>query len=446
MKKHVSVLGAGLTGPLLAIYLARRGYTVDVYERRGDMRTTSVERGRSINLALSTRGIHALEATGIADDVLADAIPMYGRMIHGLDSSTTLQPYGVEGQAINSISRSGLNIELMNAADRCGGVTFHFNQRCVGVDLTTRTITLADDRTGATREVAVEKLIAADGANSALRQAFEDAVPGFHADVEWLEHGYKELSIPPGPDGAHLIETHALHIWPRHDFMMIGLPNPDGTFTCTIFAPMTGTNGFEAVRSDEQVTSYFERYYPDALPLMPTLLEDWHHNPTSGLATVRCGPWHHDDWALLMGDAAHAIVPFYGQGMNACFEDVFVFDQLMETTSDWGKLIRAFYDTRKPDADAIADLALANFVEMRSKVVDPRFLQKKRIDTALHELFPDRWIPLYSMVTFSTIPYSEAAERARQQDNMLEEIGYDVVENAIAMGSDRVQEVLFGED
>lgn len=445
MKKHVTILGAGLTGPLLAVYLAKRGFTVDVYERRGDMRETTVERGRSINLALSTRGIHALEATGIADEVLADAIPMYGRMIHDIEGNTGLQPYGIEGQAINSISRSGLNIELMNAAERCGGVSFHFNQRCVGVDLERRVITLADDRTGETRDVAVTKLIATDGANSALREAFEDRVGGFQAQVEWLEHGYKELSIPAAPGGGHLLDQHALHIWPRHDFMMIALPNPDGTFTCTIFAPMTGENSFETLRSDEAVLAYFESYYRDALPLMPTLLEDWKNNPTSGLATVHCGPWHFNDWALLMGDAAHAIVPFYGQGMNACFEDVFVFDQLMETIDDWGQLIRTFYNRRKPDTDAIADLALANFVEMRSKVVDPKFLQKKRIETALHDMFPDRWIPLYSMVTFSTIPYSEAAERARQQDNLLEEVGYDVVENAIDLGSERVEEVLFKE-
>ncbi|HVK40809.1 MAG TPA: NAD(P)/FAD-dependent oxidoreductase [Candidatus Kapabacteria bacterium] len=445
MKKHVTILGAGLTGPLLAVYLAKRGFTVDVYERRGDMRLTSVERGRSINLALSTRGIHALEATGIADEVLADAIPMLGRMIHDVEGETGLQPYGTDGQAINSVSRSGLNIELMNAADRCGGISFHFNQRCVGVDLERRVITLADDRTGETREVAVTKLIATDGANSALREAFEERVPGFRADVEWLEHGYKELSIPANPDGSHRMDPNALHIWPRHDFMMIALPNPDGTFTCTIFAPMTGEHSFETIRSDEAVTAYFEQYYRDALPMMPTLLEDWHGNPTSGLATVHCGPWHFNDWALLMGDAAHAIVPFYGQGMNACFEDVFVFDQLMESIDDWGMLIRTFYNRRKPDTDAIADLALANFVEMRSKVVDPRFLQKKRIDAALHDMFPDRWIPLYSMVTFSTIPYSEAAERARQQDLMLDEVGYDVVENAIAMGAERVETILFGE-
>lgn len=445
MKKHVTILGAGLTGPLLAVYLAKRGYTVDVYERRGDMRTSTVERGRSINLALSTRGIHALEYTGIADEVLADAIQMYGRMIHDVDGATSLQPYGVEGQAINSISRSGLNIELMNAADRCGGVTFHFNQRCVGVDLENRVITLADDRTGETRQVSVGKLISTDGANSALRESFEDGVPTFQSDVTWLEHGYKELSISAADDGGHRMDKNALHIWPRHDFMMIALPNPDGTFTCTIFAPMTGENSFETLRTDEAVTEYFQSFYRDAIPLMPTLLDDWRNNPTSGLATVHCTPWHFNDWALLMGDAAHAIVPFYGQGMNACFEDVFVFAHLMGSIDDWGALIRTFYNRRKPDTDSIADLALANFVEMRSKVVDPRFLQKKRIETALHEMFPDRWIPLYSMVTFSTIPYSEAAERARQQDNLLEEIGYDVVENAIELGVARVQEVLFRE-
>jgi kynurenine 3-monooxygenase len=445
MTNKITILGAGLTGPLLSVYLARRGFTVDLYERRPDMRLQEVDRGRSINLALSTRGIHAMEAVGVADEVLGDAIAMSGRMIHDVKGNQVLQPYGDEGQAINSISRAGLNIELMNAAERLG-VNIHFNARSEHVDLKNRTVELVNDATGERSLISPELVIATDGANSSLRQAMEEAIPGFHSEVEWMAHGYKELSIPPAADGEHLMEMHALHIWPRHEFMMIALPNPDGTFTNTLFAPLEGEDSFDSLKSNDDVMDYFGKYFPDAIPMMPTLLEDWNNNPTSKLATVFCGPWYYQDWALLVGDAAHAIVPFYGQGMNACFEDCFVFDQLLAAhEGGWGELFEKFYLSRKPNADAIADLAQANFVEMRSKVVDAKFLRKKAIDTALHQMFPDRWIPLYSMVTFSTIPYAEAQERARQQDNLLEEIGYDIVESAIQLGPDKVQEMIFRE-
>jgi kynurenine 3-monooxygenase len=443
MSKHVTLLGAGLTGPLLAMYLAKRGYTVDVYERRPDMRVNDIGGGRSINLALSLRGIRAIEQMGVADEVLRDAIKMPGRMIHMLDGQLDFQPYGKEGQAINSISRGGLNIELMSAAERFGGSTFHFDAKCEHVDLKNRTITLHNERTDERRTVEVELLIGTDGAGSALRQSMEEQKPEFDAKVEWLEHGYKELEIPAGENGAFLIDKNALHIWPRHDFMMIALPNPNGTFTCTLFAPMEGDNGFSSVKTDDDVMHYFQQFFPDAIPLMPTLLEDWHANPTSSLATVYSNPWHHEDWALLIGDAAHAIVPFYGQGMNACFEDCVVFDQVLEDLNDdWATALPEFSRRRKPDADAIARLALQNFVEMRSKVVDPKFLRKKTIDRHLNDMFPRQWVPLYTMVTFSTIPYSEALERSRQQDALLERLGYDTVEAAIESGPEKVRQLL----
>jgi len=442
MSRHITLLGAGLTGPLLAIYLAKRGFTVDLYERRPDMRVRDIGGGRSINLALSTRGLTALEGAGIGQAVLDDAIAMPGRMIHDAEGNLSFQPYGTEGQAINSISRAGLNILLMNMAERQPGVTIHFSARCSHVDLESRSVTVVDDETGAERSVEVDLLIAADGANSSLRAAME-AMPGFEARTEWLDHAYKELEIPPGPNGEFLMEEHALHIWPRHDFMMIALPNPGGNFTCTLFAPYEGPGGFDALASDSDVLEYFSTNFADALPLMPTLLEAWHANPTSRLGTVFCSPWYVGDWAFLIGDAAHAIVPFYGQGMNCCFEDCLVLDGLLDGhDGDWGETMRKFYELRKPNADAIARLAVANFLEMRSKVVDPHFLRKKKIEATLHALFPERWIPLYTMVTFTTLPYAEALRRAAAQDALLDAIGLDRIEEALGSGADAVAELI----
>ncbi|MDB5035679.1 MAG: kynurenine 3-monooxygenase [Chlorobi bacterium] len=446
MSRHITLLGAGLTGPLLAIYLARRGHAVDLYERRPDMRVRDIGGGRSINLALSTRGLHALAGVGIDQEVLADAIAMPGRMIHDLEGNLSLQPYGTEAQAINSVSRAGLNMLLLDRAEREPNVTIHFSARCTGVDLGTRTVTVRDDETGAERSFVADLLIAADGANSSLRASME-GMPGFTAATEWLDHAYKELEIPPGPDGSFMMERHALHIWPRHDFMMIALPNPNATFTCTLFAPYEGPNGFDSIGAgDDDILAYFKTHFPDAVPMMPTLLDDWRANPTSRLGTVFCSPWHVDDWAFLIGDAAHAIVPFYGQGMNCCFEDCHVLDSLLaEESEDWGMIMRRFHELRKPNADAIARLAVANFLEMRSKVVDPDFLRKKKIEARLHGMFPERWIPLYTMVTFTIIPYAEALRRAGEQDALLDRIGVDAVESALEEGPEKVREVLWNE-
>lgn len=445
--RHVTILGAGLTGPLLALYLARRGYHVDVYERRPDFRTHGAGGGRSINLALSDRGIRGLQEAGIEEEVLKDAIPMTGRMVHDLEGHTGLQPYSRSGRHINSISREKLNITLVRASDSHENVRFHFDMGCTDVDFHNKRIMLRHETTGEESIREVDLLLAADGANSALRQAMESKLEGFTARTEWLSHGYKELEIPPGAGGEFLIEKNALHIWPRHDFMMIALPNPDATFTCTLFAPMEGENSFEAIRNEGDVQEYFTRYFPDALPMMPTLLEDWHNNPTSRLGTLFCDPWIVDDWACLIGDAAHAIVPFYGQGMNAGFEDCRVLNDVLREhgDDDWEAVLREFYLRRKRNADAIAQLAVANFLEMRSKVVDEKFLQKKKIDAALADMFPERWGPLYEMVTFSHIPYADAMEQNARQDARLEHIGYDTVEAAIAEGKSKVEKVVFGD-
>ncbi len=446
MSRHVTLLGAGLTGPLLAIYLARRGHRVDLHEKRPDMRLRDVGGGRSINLALSTRGLRALEHVGIGDHIMKDAIAMPGRMIHPLDGDPGFQPYGKQGQAINSISRAGLNIALLDCAEREPGVTVRFSSRCSDVDIEKRIVTVTDDEAGESRSFGVDLLISAEGAGSRMREVMERDLAGFRAETEWLDHAYKELEIPPGPGGSFRMEPHALHIWPRHDFMMIALPNPNATFTCTIFAPYEGENGFDRITNDDEVMAYMKRHFPDAAPLMPTLLEDWNRNPTSRLGTLFSDPWNIDDWGLLIGDAAHAIVPFYGQGMNCCFEDCLVLDRLMEEAGheDWGMLLRRFSQERKPDSDAIARLAVENFLEMRSKVVDPAFLRRRALDSRLHDLFPDRWVPLYTMVTFTTLPYSQARRRAAEQEALLDRIGLDVVERAVEQSTDSIARLLYG--
>ncbi len=442
--RHVTILGAGLTGPLLALYFARRGYRVDVYEQSPNFREHGFTGGRSINLALSDRGIRGLEGARVDDEVMKDAIPMKGRMVHALDGKTELQPYSRTGRHINSISRGRLNITMVNASGYHEDVKFHFDFACTNVDFEQKQITLQHS-SGEEIVRDVDLLFGADGANSALRHAMERDVEDFTAHTDWLSHGYKELEIPPGPDGEFLIEKNALHIWPRHDFMMIALPNPDATFTSTLFAPMEGENGFDQIKTNADVHDYFNQHFPDALPLMPGLTENWHANPTSQLGTLYSEPWYVDDWACLVGDAAHAIVPFYGQGMNACFEDCRVLNDILDEhgDNDWEAILREFYLRRKRNADAIAQLAVNNFLEMRSKVVDEKFLRKKKIDAALANMFPDRWTPLYEMVTFSHLPYADALEQSRRQDTLLEEIGYDRVEEAIAEGRERVDEVVF---
>lgn len=444
MSKKISIIGAGLSGPLLATFLARRGYEVNLFERRQDMRVTNVERGRSINLALSTRGIAALEAIGIDKEILSEAIPMYGRMIHSLSGELDFQPYSKQGFAINSVSRTGLNIALMNIAEREPNVKIHFDMTCKKVLLDEKKIMLVNNSTDEHFELDYDVLIGTDGANSALRHALEDKE--VYTNVEWLEHGYKELTIPPSKENNFLMEKNALHIWPRHEFMMIALPNPDASFTLTLFAPWVGEDGLKSEFSDAEVMKYFEKYFPDAISMMPTLLQDWKANPASGLATVRCEKWHYQQ-AFLLGDAAHAVVPFYGQGMNCCFEDCLELDKIIadvlpDDNDEWERVIAYYFNTRKPNADAIAELALQNFVEMRSKVVDEKFLTKKNIDNVLNEWFPNSWLPLYTMVTFSTLPYKEALRKSNEQDELLEKVSYNAVLQAIEQGKESVGRLL----
>ena len=418
--KPVAIVGAGLAGALTSAFLAKRGFKVEVYEKRSDMRLGGPDAGRSINLALSERGLNALRSVGLERRVRELCIPMRGRMIHDPQGGTHLQPYGQEGQYINSVSRRLLNELLMDTAEAEAGVSYHFHKECAGFSLETGALRFRDDQTGEYSEVEPSVAIAADGAFSAMRYRMQKT-PNFEYSQSFLGHGYKELTIPPGPGGSWRIEREALHIWPRQDFMMIALPNLDGSFTCTLFMAMDGEGpSFASLGTPQQVQEFFETQFPDAVALMPTLIEDFFGNPTGGLVTIRCAPYHWEDKALLIGDAAHAIVPFYGQGMNAAFEDCFELDRLIqEHGPEWDKVLPAFTQRRKPNADAIAELALYNYHEMRALVNSPWFVWRKKLERQLHRAFPSRWVPLYSMVTFSNRPYAESLARSKRQDELL---------------------------
>ncbi|MFT3744470.1 MAG: NAD(P)/FAD-dependent oxidoreductase [Pyrinomonadaceae bacterium] len=419
----VAIIGAGLAGSLLSIYLAKRGFDVDVYEARGDMRLEDVAAGRSINLALSDRGIAALREVGMDAYMLAEAVPMLGRFIHTVSGETKLLPYsGRQGEYINSVSRAGLNIALMNEAEKYSNVTFHFNHRCTEFDCRTGEARFSDGSVAT-----ADTVIATDGAGSAVRNSMmHGGVERFDFSQKWLEHGYKELHIPPGPDGGFQLDKNALHIWPRDKFMMIALPNFDGSFTCTLFFAHKGENSFEKLNDRATMLQFFHKNFPDATALMPTLEEDYFDNPTGNLGTVKCFPWNAAGKALLLGDSAHAVVPFYGQGMNCAFEDVRVLDKLVDKHgTDWQNAFEEYGRLRKINTDAIADLAEENFYEMRDAVADPVFVRKRELETKLEQMFPD-YFSKYSMVTFrEDLPYITAKQIGNRQDQLLMEICSD---------------------
>lgn len=421
-KKNVAVIGAGLVGSLHAILLAKKGMTVDVFERRPDLRKAEVIGGRSINLALSNRGFKALEMAGIADEIRSISIPMYGRKMHDLEGNLTYQPYGKDDEAIYSVSRGGLNQKLMNLADNYENIQYRFKHRCEDIDLEKNTIFFKDTNSGKEEHYTYDHIFGTDGAFSAVRGRLQKT-PMFNYSQEYLSHGYKELVIPPNEDGTHRIDKNCLHIWPRGKFMLIALPNLDGSFTVTLFFPMKGETSFESIKTKEDVMKFFNETFPDAVPHMPTLESDYFENPTSTLVTVRCEPWNYEDKVLLMGDAAHAIVPFYGQGMNSGFEDTSVFSEMYdEQSADMLKLFEDYSERRVPDGNAIADLALYNYIEMRDLAGDKDFLLRKRIERKFSDLYPDKWMPLYSQVTFSHIRYSEALAAGERQRKIMDEV------------------------
>lgn len=416
---NIAITGAGLVGSLLAIYLSKRGYNVSVFERRPDLRQEVVDAGRSINLALSNRGLLALEEVGIVGETKQVAIPMHGRMMHSVDGKLSFLPYGKKGQFINSIPRRDLNILLIDTAEKAGS-KFYFNNRVLQVDLENTTLTSSIGGVPSSKNF--DAIVGADGAFSAVRTSMQ-FTDRFNFSQDYINHGYKELHIPARDNGGFKLEKNALHIWPRESFMMIALPNPDGSFTCTLFFPFEGNPSFNTLQTDLEIQDFFNANFQDALELMPHLQQDFKANPTSSLVTMKCYPWVTNK-TLLIGDAAHAIVPFYGQGMNAGFEDCRILNQLLDQHDDhWTKAIAEFQLLRKPDTDAIAQLALDNFIEMRDLVADADFLLRKKIEAKLHELYPDKWIPLYSMVTFhDNIRYSEALRIGEKQKKIMDEV------------------------
>lgn len=429
MKKNIVIAGAGLVGSLLSVYLAKRGHKVRIYERRGDMRRAKVEAGRSINLALSDRGILALEKVGLAKEIQKISIPMHGRFIHNLDGTNAFQPYGKEGQFINSVSRGELNKKLMNLAEE-QGVDIFFHAKCSTINWKENEAEFINTKNGDTTDVKADIIFGADGAFSAARLQHQLSHDRFDYRQIYIDCGYKELTIPATAlsdsrsAGDFAMEVNALHIWPRKDYMLIALPNLDKTFTCTLFFPFEGETSFSKLNTEEKVKDFFQKTFPDAVPLMPDYVKEFFNNPTSSLVTVKCFPWIRDDKFALIGDAAHAIVPFFGQGMNCGFEDCRILDELMEQNGDdWKTILHHFQIIRKPDADAIADMAINNFTEMRDKTADPKFLLQKKIEARLHEKYPDKWIPAYSQVTFSPqIRYSEALRRGLKQEAIMQEV------------------------
>lgn len=431
-KKEIVIIGAGLVGSLLSIYLSKRGHKVKIYERRADMRKEKMSAGRSINLALSDRGIKALEEVGIMDEIRKIAIPMHGRYLHNKDGNTAYQPYGQEGQFINSVSRGELNKKLMDLAEH-QGVEIFFNEKCETINWPGNQITFQNQTNSELSIFHFQLLFGSDGAYSAARLTHQLQHDRFQYQQYFIDFGYKELNIPAGSNGEFLMEKNALHIWPRGNYMLIALPNIDGSFTCTLFFPFEtcpdaeggrGEPSFASLDTKEKVTDFFQTTFADAFDLMPTLAEDFFTNPTSSLVTVKCFPWIRDDKFALIGDAAHAIVPFFGQGMNCGFEDCSVLNSLIDKHNENWKLILPEYQTlRKPDADAIAELALNNFVEMRDKVADPKFLLQKKIEAAFSKKYPDKWIPAYAQVTFSPhIRYSEALTNSIKQEAIMKQV------------------------
>ncbi len=436
----ITLIGAGLNGPLLALGLVKRGFRVEIYERRPDMRRVPTSAGRSINLALSTRGIHALAQAGLWNEMRKIVIPMKGRMMHSVTAELTFQPYGKDDvEVIHSISRADLNIALMNAAEQ-QGVKIRFQQRCTGIDLTTGTLQLKDEETGVDRKIESSVVIACDGSASAIRVEMLKS-SRFNLSQQYLDYGYKELTIPAEPNAKHALERNALHIWPRGNFMLIALPNVDGTFACILFLPFEGPDSFAHLTKPSAVVAFFHAWFADALSLMPDLADNFFVNPTGAMVTIKCSPWHVDGRALLLGDAAHAIVPFFGQGINCGFEDCTAILQLLDRReADWQRVFGEFEEARKINTDAIADMAVENFIEMRDRVADPKFLFRKRVELALEAKYPRLFVPKYAMVTFHRIPYATALRRGQLQDVILTELcdGIDGLEELDWSKADRL--------
>lgn len=420
--ENIAIVGAGPVGSLLAVLLAKKGYQVDVFERRPDLRKAEAIGGRSINLALSNRGFKALRLANFEAEIREIAIPMYGRRMHDQQGNLSFLPYGKSDEAIFSVSRGELNRKLMNLADNYSNINYHFDLICKDVNFKNNTLQFEHAQTHQSTTFKAAYIFGTDGASSAVRNRLQK-MPLFNFSQSYLSHGYKELHFPPTAAHDFCMDKNALHIWPRGEFMMIALPNLDKSFTVTMFFPLKGTPSFESLDTPEKVESFFQETFPDALTHLPTLTDDFFTNPTSYLVDIHSSPWHYQNKALIMGDASHAIVPFYGQGLNAGMEDCSIFYEMLNNTSgDIGDLFPLFSENRIKDADAISELALYNYIEMRDLSGDPDFLLRKKIERKFSDLYPKKWMPLYSQVTFSDTPYSQALKAGHKQDQIMDKI------------------------
>jgi kynurenine 3-monooxygenase len=425
---HIIISGAGLAGSLMAIYLAKKGHKVDIYESRLDMRKATISAGRSINLALSSRGLKALHEVGLEQEILKGSVKMPGRMMHDKESKTIFALYGKnEDEYINSISRADLNKILMTAAEKYPEVSIYFRKEIRTVDFDKKTLEVYDLDNGGTEKLSADLIIGADGANSIIRRSMEKQIPDYQSRIDWLDHGYKELSIPPADGGGFRLERDALHIWPRSSYMLIALPNADGSFTCTLFYPNEGAESFAAMDNYDKFKKFMETEFPDAVPHMIDMEEEYHSNPVGKLGTLKCYPWKLGNAAVLIGDAAHAIVPFYGQGMNASFEDCYTLNECIDRYGDnWTKILEEYEAMRKINGDAIGDLAVENFYEMRDKVADPVFQRKRKLEHIIENRFAN-YRSKYALVTFSPdVPYTYAKSQGNKQDNYLMNLCRDI--------------------
>ena len=423
MEKKVIIVGAGLVGSLWAVYLSKAGYEVTIYERRPDIRKADISAGKSINLALSTRGWKALDAVGVGDEIRKIAIPMYGRTMHDMEGKLTYQPYGKEGQAIYSVSRGGVNAKMMDIAEEHGNAKIYYNEECINVDLQNGVVYLKNSETGKLSEAKADLIFGADGAFSAVRYNAMQPTNRFNFSQAYVPDGYREILLPAGDNRKYLLDKNSLHIWPRGQFMLIALANEDGSFTCTLFMPFEGDkNAFDNLDSKEKVNDFFKSTFPDFYDMMPNIADAWGDHPLSSLAIMRCEPWAIGKTALI-GDAAHATVPFYGQGMNSGFEDCTVLADLMKKHNEnWDLVFDEYNKTRKADGDAVQDLSIHNYYVMRDYVADPKFLLQKKIEAHFSKNHPEKWMPLYSQVSFSNIPYSEALQVGQEQDDIMKKV------------------------
>jgi kynurenine 3-monooxygenase len=423
MNKNITIVGAGLVGSLCAIYLAKKGYNVTVFEKRPDLRKANISAGKSINLVISRRGWNAIEAIGIRKEIESLTVPVYGRMTHDIKGNTNFIQYSTKNDPIYSVSRGGLNAKLMDIAEQFPNVKINFNEQCSDINLDTATASFINKETNLQTSFPGDLIIGTDGAFSEVRHRMM-RLDRFNYQQEYIPDGYKEIVFPANEDGLPRMRQDALHIWPRKNFMLMGLANLDGGFTGTLFFPFEGEPwSFSKINNEKDLMKFFAEIFPDAIPLIPNLTEQYFDNPTSSLVIIRCSPWNYKDKIVLMGDAAHAIVPFYGEGMNCGFEDCFVFNNLIDKFSgDFSKILPEYSNARKKNGDAIAELSLRNFIEMRDLVADPEFLLRRKIEGWFSEKHPDKWLPLYSQVKFTTIPYSEALQESKKHDEIMKSV------------------------